>query len=57
MAVNHRGMVLCLMCPMDKTGRKGEQYYLGIRPKRAKRVTVVNWMRAHSQCGFLGLRT
>ncbi len=56
MDVNHKGYVLCLMCPMDKFGRNGEQYYLALRPKRAKRATAVRWMRAHRRCGFEGLR-
>lgn len=56
MIVNHLGYVLCLMCPMDKYGRHGEQYYLALRPKRSKTMTAINWMHAHQVCGFEGLR-
>lgn len=56
MHVNDKGYVLCLMCPMDKYGRHGEQYYLALRPKRSKRITAINWFKAHNKCGFEGLR-
>lgn len=50
-----KGIVLCMMCPTGKVGKHGEQYYLALRTKRAKRVTQVNWMRTHRRCGFEGL--
>ena len=60
MIVNHRGYVLCLMCPMDKTviDRKSGatiHYYRGIRPKKVTRKRYANWLRAHRRCGFEGL--
>lgn len=56
MIVNHKGFVLCLQCPIHKTGRYGEEYYLALRPKRSSRRTAVKWIRDHRRCGFKGLR-
>ena len=55
MVVNDKGFVLCLMCPIAKTGRAGDEYYLALRPKRSSRRTAANWFRSHRHCGFEGL--
>ncbi len=50
------GWLLCLMCPMDKTNRKGHRYYRGINTKRKTRDQIRRWVHTHRRCGFEGLR-